>query len=98
MRGAGRPAASAAAVMRAATCSSIAAAVAIQRTTPSACSPATRRSRGDSADRSTGTGCGESPILLGAHGPVLALEGHVLTPEQRGEHLHVPLAFRPGWS
>ena len=56
MRGVGRPAASAAARMRGATCSAIARAFAIQRMVPSARSPATRNSLGASAETSSGTG------------------------------------------
>ena len=56
MRGAGRPAADAAAPSRGATCDSIACSLPIQRIVPSVSSPATRSSRGARAATSTGTG------------------------------------------
>ena len=55
MRGASRPAASAAARMIGATCVAIARALAIQRIVPSATPPATRSNRRPSAATSTGT-------------------------------------------
>ena len=58
MRGGGRPASAAAAVMVGTTWVSMAFAGAIQRTVPSATAPATRSRRGPRAETSTGTGCG----------------------------------------
>ncbi len=58
MRGADRPAAVAAALIFGATWVSIDHAFAIHKIVPSVSSPATRRSRGASAESITRTGCG----------------------------------------
>ena len=96
MRGAGRPAAAAAAWTFGTMWLSMAAGGAIHSTVPSASSPATRSNLGPKADTSTGTGCaGVDRPAGGVRGPVTPVEVDGVAAQHSSEDAHVLLGAAP---
>ena len=97
MRGAGRPCAEATSDSTGAMRDPIAAAEAIQSTTPSANSPATRSIRGDKADNKTDTGCSNAHHPAGAVcRPVRPVEVDVHAVQQIADDAQILLGVAAG--